>query len=485
MKTELIRDLFEPNIKFSIMEDVNGEVDGVHILAKIKGEFFFPDGTSRNKRFYPRKAWENVIANKDVQSRLERRLMYGTIGHDQELNDKAVREGLISHFMTKVYIDDSGKGIGEAFIMNTPVGQILNTTLRAGSQLCVSSRADGRFKGTQGGMPAIDPDNFLLIGWDFVMDPGFLKANPIIAEAFNKTVIETIKSGDKNMEKDSMQKLVEHITGENHDLKAKNGDLTTESTKLRETNSVLEDENKHLKGEIEVADAAKKEAAEYKEIGTPAEIKEALALGEKAAAALKAYEALGSPVEIKKAFESTAAHMKGLHEKFGTTREIAQVFRTAEKTNEELMKIGTLPEIKKIVENFGTMLKEAEEVKAETEKEVAQKAAEDLSKECGAPVEDVLELLKTKTVPEVKAIYKKAEESFMKKHGISEAVKPPAAPVKPSPFTKITEGKTVVVPANMAEINESSILSRHYAAPAESEVIGKSRIDRMNEHFSK
>lgn len=487
MSKVLVRDVFEPQIKFSLMEDAGGDVDGTHVLARVKGEFFFPDGKSRNKRFYPAQAWENVLANKDVQARLQKRLMFGTIGHDQELNDKAIREGKVSHFMVKAYIED-GKGMGEALVMNTPVGNILNTVLRSGSQLAVSSRADGRFKGTVDGMPAIDPDNFLLIGWDFVIDPGFLEANPVIAEAYNKTVNELKKGEDNKMDNDSMKKLVEHITDENHGLKTTNGSLTTENTSLRESNSVLSEENKHLKGEVETIKESAKLVDSYKAIGTVEEIQESLDLAEKAGKILKVYEALGTPAEIKKAFEVTAAHMTSLKENFGSTREISQVFRAAGKVNERLSKIGTIPEIEKLVENQAVMLKEADAAKAETEKQAMMKEAEDIAKEVGAPVDDVMELLKSKSGPEVKAIYAKAEESFKKKHGIVEGK---AKPAPSNPYTKtspINENKPANPAVNMnapEEIRESLILSKRYAEADESSVVGKSRIERFNEQFGK
>ena len=480
----VIRDLFDPEIRFSILEAAPGEVDGVHVLAKVKGEFFFPDGKSRNKRFYPKKAWENVIADPATQSRLQRRLMFGTIGHDQELNDKAVREGMISHFMSKIYIED-GKGIGEAFIMNTPVGQILNTMMRAGSQLSVSSRADGRFKGQYDGMPSIDPDNFSLIGWDFVIDPGFLEANPVIAEAYKKTIEETKNDEDENMsgEKDSMNKLVEHITTENHDLKDKNGTLTTENTGLRESNNVLAEENKHLKEEIAAKAESTKTLESYQAVGSVEEIQQVMTVAEKSANLLKQYEALGTPEDIRKAFEATSKHVTEFREKFGSEREVAQVFSSAKKLNERLLKIGSIDEIEKLTESFGTLIKEAEELKDQAAAQEAEKAAQELAAEIGADVADVAELLKTKTADEVKAMYAKVEENLKKKHNIKNESKvaDPAPSAAKWQKKQVNEGKDQV---SKIDLSESSILGQRGESD-ESSVLGKSRIERMNEHFAK
>ena len=86
MSKQIIRDSISPSIQFSITE--SSEVDGKHILGKVKGEFFVPDGKSRNKRFYPRELWEKVISSQAIKEKLANRLMFGTIGHDGEIGKK-------------------------------------------------------------------------------------------------------------------------------------------------------------------------------------------------------------------------------------------------------------------------------------------------------------------------------------------------------------------------------------------------------------
>jgi len=114
-------------------------VDGEHIIARASGEAFFPDSASRNNRFYPREAWTNALKDESLQTRLGKRLVFGSVGHDQPLDDVAVREGKISHIVNRIYIDEStGKGMAEFLILNTPSGRTLNTLLRAGSAISVS-----------------------------------------------------------------------------------------------------------------------------------------------------------------------------------------------------------------------------------------------------------------------------------------------------------------------------------------------------------
>jgi len=50
-----IAGVFEPSQRIMIDEAAEGtkDVDGKHVLAKVRGEFFFPGGVSRNNRSIP------------------------------------------------------------------------------------------------------------------------------------------------------------------------------------------------------------------------------------------------------------------------------------------------------------------------------------------------------------------------------------------------------------------------------------------------
>ena len=87
------------------------------------------DGKSQNNRFYERKLWDKVL--KETSDYVNHGLMLGTIGHEQPIDDNAVREGKVSHRVSKLWIDDNKKlGMGEMLILNTPTGRTLNTMLR-------------------------------------------------------------------------------------------------------------------------------------------------------------------------------------------------------------------------------------------------------------------------------------------------------------------------------------------------------------------
>jgi hypothetical protein len=142
--------------------------------------------------------------------------MFGTIGHSDEDLDTLIREQKISHVVTELKVGSDGKGYGRAEILDTPVGRMLKTLLESGSKLSVSSKAYGEYDGQEGGVWKVNPNGFVLERFDFVVDPGFLEAQPKLKEAFEKvikdkdtSVVGKIVSEKKKIEEKVMQLMKE------------------------------------------------------------------------------------------------------------------------------------------------------------------------------------------------------------------------------------------------------------------------------------
>lgn len=403
-RTHILKDVIDPKIKFAVTE--SEETNNPAILAKVKGVFFCPDGVSRNNRYYSRGLWENVLANEEVQERLKLKNMFGTIGHDTELNDEAFQKGLISHYMTNVQIDENGQGIGEAVIMNTPAGQILNTVMRAGATVYVSSRGEGSFDGDKNGIPAVDESNYQLIGWDFVMNPGFLKANPKVAESLEKLQNNT---GDEKMEK-----LVEKLSNENAEMKVKMESTLSENTELKTSVNAVSEENNHLKGQM-------------------VEVENKLSASETSLAAAKSklakYEEFSSSPEKAK---SLLEQFNTVLTKVGTPSQIVRALKVASLFKEKVDELGTLSEIKAALNAYGKLVEEGEEDQVDSQ-------AQALAKECGLDVEQVKGMLaKGMSDEDIKATCKQVTESLKARIAAKKNK------IKESKFKK-TEGKPVVL----------------------------------------
>jgi len=134
---------------------------------------------------------------------LQNRLLFGTVGHVEEQLDDLIREGKVSHVVTDLKVMSDGKGWGRAEILDTPVGRVLKTLLESGSKLSVSSKAYGEYDGQTGeGYWRVSPGSFVLERFDFVVDPGFLEAQPKVKEVY-----ESVIKG--YCDKDVVGKLVE------------------------------------------------------------------------------------------------------------------------------------------------------------------------------------------------------------------------------------------------------------------------------------
>ncbi|MCP4528536.1 MAG: hypothetical protein GY833_21875 [Aestuariibacter sp.] len=193
---DLFVDAFEmPVAKYEIHEakDISipddspnaGVVDGENILARVVGPFFLVDGKSRNGRFYTRKLWEKAIER--TSEAMANGTMLGTIGHSQKLDDEALLQGLASHRVARLWIDeDQGVGMGEILVLNTPSGRALNAYLRGGVQFPVSSRGYGGFRNEKrDGAPIIDEESFELETFDFVRVQGVAIAIPKLVESLD------------------------------------------------------------------------------------------------------------------------------------------------------------------------------------------------------------------------------------------------------------------------------------------------------------
>ena len=176
----------------NIIVESNGEKSPYHILGKCRGVFQPINEPSRNSRIYESRHWEIQLSKPEVQERLKTRSMWGTLGHfDRKISDVDVREGLVSHIITKLEIreDDNRKPYlyGELEILDTPAGRILEGMYKGGANLFVSSRGAGKLITVNGDpLKHVDPNSFWFEGFDIVRFAGFPKARPVYESAVSE-----------------------------------------------------------------------------------------------------------------------------------------------------------------------------------------------------------------------------------------------------------------------------------------------------------
>lgn len=463
-----------------ISVDKASRVDGKYIIGMIEGQFFKPNGMSRNNRFYPSSLWENVVNSADVKNRCMCSTMFGEIGHsDGPVGDLTLRNGCASHFIDEIWITPKNEGMGRAYILNTPTGNLLKTYLGAGCKLKVSSRGEGSFSEdvTDDGSPIINPETYELQTFDFVLNPGFLETNAQLKEEYEKvtnnpiineeikTVINHVKKGETSKMTLDMDKYIQELKEELKTAKAEIKTLTEtlneKEKELLQKQFVVNEEVKQLNEAYEpfkkMNVSAKTLTETFKK--SQAALKKAKEEKTKLTEELKSYrEAAGSLEELD---EATRLSNKALsvvrdYRKLGTVAELKALKESA----------GSLEELKELKRNAQVAAKKLKENKKL--EEAAEKAANLLEsyKQLGSVEE--LRALKNSAKGNVRVSVKEAKElsskfnitienaaKLIKKYGSSEKVGT-LLESKIAEKTKKVETPTTEIQESIALINEES-----------------------------
>ena len=132
---------------------------------KIRGIFMQADIKNRNGRVYPMEVLDEEV-RKYNKNFIEQNLAFCELGHP---DGPTVNLERVSHMITSLKPD--GKNfIGEAKIMDTPMGKIVKNLMDEGAKLGVSSRGMGSLR-QKGGANVVSDDFYLATAADIVADP--------------------------------------------------------------------------------------------------------------------------------------------------------------------------------------------------------------------------------------------------------------------------------------------------------------------------
>ena len=147
------------NVEF-ITEEKRGGKD-----YKIRGIFMQADVKNRNGRVYPLDILTKEVT-KYNKNFIQQNRAFGELGHP---DGPTVNLERVSHMITSLTPD--GKNfIGEAKIMETPMGKIVKNLMDEGAKLGVSSRGMGSLN-QKNGASYVRDDFYLATAADIVADP--------------------------------------------------------------------------------------------------------------------------------------------------------------------------------------------------------------------------------------------------------------------------------------------------------------------------
>ena len=147
------------------VEYITEEKEGGGKSYKIRGIFMQADIKNRNGRLYPMEVLDEEV-KKYNKNFIKQNRAFGELGHP---DGPTVNLERVSHMITSLKPD--GKDfIGEAKIMDTPMGKIVKNLMDEGAKLGVSSRGMGSLK-QKGGANVVSDDFYLATAADIVADP--------------------------------------------------------------------------------------------------------------------------------------------------------------------------------------------------------------------------------------------------------------------------------------------------------------------------
>jgi hypothetical protein len=181
-----------------------------------------------NNRMYEKEVWtENVLKDEDLHKKMGSRTLFGQAEHPAETQSDLQ---LTSHVITKTWIDESDNRVyQEMDVLDTPTGRIVDTLLRAGCQVGVSTRAEGDLEeyeleesdGKKVACQRVLPESYRYVTTDFTADPSTFNVEPVTLERqvtpFLKKQMENKKAGQfAKLLYESIQKSEEEKVDEAH-----------------------------------------------------------------------------------------------------------------------------------------------------------------------------------------------------------------------------------------------------------------------------
>ena len=147
------------------VEYITEEKDNGEKTYKIKGVFMQSEVKNRNGRVYPFPVLQKEV-NRYNKDYVNENRAFGELGHP---DGPTVNLERASHMITS--LKPEGKNfIGEAKILKTPMGRIVENLMDAGGKLGVSSRGMGSLE-QKNGANYVKNDFYLATAADIVADP--------------------------------------------------------------------------------------------------------------------------------------------------------------------------------------------------------------------------------------------------------------------------------------------------------------------------
>jgi len=146
-----------------------------------------------NHRVYEKAVWERVLESSELQEKLKNRALFGQAEHPEQTQSDLQ---LTSHVIFEMWIDEEqGKVFQKMDVLDTPTGRVIDTLLRAGCNVGVSTRAEGDLEEAEdeeGPYSRVVPEKYRYTTTDFTADPSTFNVVPVEVK---RNLVSEIKKG--------------------------------------------------------------------------------------------------------------------------------------------------------------------------------------------------------------------------------------------------------------------------------------------------
>jgi hypothetical protein len=149
-----------------------------------------------NKRVYEKEVWDKVLSDDTLHEMMDQRRLFGHAEHPAETQSDLQ---LTSHVIHAMWIDESSNKVYQTIdVLDTPMGRLVDSCLRANCMVGMSTRAEGDLEESEddeGAFSRVLPESYRYITTDFTADPSTFGALPMDTK---RSVVSAIATEMKN-----------------------------------------------------------------------------------------------------------------------------------------------------------------------------------------------------------------------------------------------------------------------------------------------
>jgi len=185
-----------------VVEEVSREKLPEGVLCRLSYPICNIGQRNANNRVYEEAVWDKVEAEKDVKEKIENRALFGHAEHPEQTQSNLEKT---SHVIFEMWRAD-GKEWQRFDVLDTPTGRIVDTLIRAGCQVGVSTRAEGDLEEAeddQGTYHRVIPESYKYVTTDFTADPSTFG---VIPHDIKRNIVSEVKKVLDNKEVNGSEK---------------------------------------------------------------------------------------------------------------------------------------------------------------------------------------------------------------------------------------------------------------------------------------